>query len=173
MRNVKNNRYQYAEMKTFPKGAIGGLTKKLASFRFTSNNTTNDNQYDKTLIFAREIGLSYSHNESACNGDVFLFATPKKITAEQSNFGKAWLKDYFFKKNGETRSGKRTEYVGTRVLEISKSVSKFEFVGVIGLMNSYGDYIQFIPLYRTYNRKGQYFDYAPIHWGQPVIIEGL
>jgi len=29
-----------------------------------------------------------------------------------------------------------------------------------------------LPVYRTYNRRGQYFDYAPVHWGQPVIMEG-
>lgn len=170
---LKNNRYQYDKMKTFPKSAIGGLTKKLSSFRFTSNNTTNDNQYDKTLIFAREVGLAWSHNHYEVNGDVFLFTSARKITTEQTAFGKDWLKNHFFKKNGQARSGKNTENVGTRVLEISKSVSRFEFVGVVGLMNSYGDYVQFIPLYRTYNRKGEYFDYAPIHWGQPVIIEGV
>lgn len=169
---IKNNTYQYAQMKQFPKSAIGGLTKKLSSFRFTSNNTTNDNQHDKTLMFAREVGLSWSHNNYAVNGDVFLFTTSKKITKEQTLLGKNWLKNHFFKLNGAVRSGKNTENVSERVLNISKSVSKFEFVGVLGLMNTHGDYIQFIPIYRTYNRKGEYFDYAPIHWGQPVIMEG-
>lgn len=29
-----------------------------------------------------------------------------------------------------------------------------------------------LPIYRTFNRKGEYFDYAPIHWGEPVITFG-
>jgi len=131
-------------------------------------------QYDKTLIWAREQGLTYSHNEYDVNGDVFLFKEARKITSEQTKFGKAWLKNHFFKLNGEIRSGKNTENVGDRVLHIAKSVSRFEFVGTIGLMNSCGEYyVQFLPIYRTYNKKGEYFDYAPIHWGQPIIMESL
>lgn len=167
----KNNRYQYDKMTVFPKSAIGGLTKKLSSFRFISNNTTNDNAYDKTLTWAREQGLSLSHNNYEVNGDVFLFESVRKITKEQSQFGKAWLKNHFFKINGDIRRGKNTENVSDRVLKISKNVSRFEFVGVLGLMNSFSEYVQFLPIYRTYNRKGEYFDYAPIHWGQPIIME--
>lgn len=170
---IKNNRYQYDKMKVFPKSAIGGLTKKLNSFRFGRNNTVGDDGNSDLRFFYRNVGLRFVDQEYNCNGEIFHFDTARKITAEQTKFGKQWLKDYYFKSNGQPRSGKRTENVGSRVLGIAKSVSRFEFVGVLGLKNSFGDLIQFVPIYRTYNRKGEYFDYAPIHWGQPVIMEGV
>lgn len=167
----KNNVYQYHSMKVFPKSAINGLTKKLSSFRFNDNNTNHDNAYDKTLMWAREQGLNWSHNDYEIDGDIFLFEKARKITKEQTQFGKTWLKNHFYTPKGMIRQTKGI-CKSIRVRSIVLGITRFEFVGVIGLRNSFGDYVQFVPIYRTY-KGGAYFDYAPIHWGQPIIMEGL
>ncbi len=169
---IKNNRYQYEKMKVFPKSAINGLTKKLSSLRFGPYEPGADKRNGKMIDCAKSLGLEIDYNDSNMPGEKFIFVNPRKITAEQTKFGKQWLKAYFFKKNGEPRGGKRTEYVENRTLEIAKNVSRFEFIGVLGVANNYWEIHSFLPIYRAYNRKGEYFDYSPVHWGQPVIMEG-
>ena len=162
--------YDYANLKTFTKSQVNGLTKHLSNLRFNGDhNQGNHAKWD--LIFKRgaELGLKIGYSEA--HGERLNFKAPRKITPEQTKFGKAWLKEYFFKKDGTPRSGKRTEYIGDRVLKIAKSVSRFEFVGV-QVLASQGWYpSQVVPIYRAFNRKGEYFDYAPIHWGEPIVME--
>lgn len=165
-----NGAYNYREMRTYPKAAINGLTKKLSSFRFGSGST--QQAWSKIESTINQVGLSYRFEETNINGDVFHFVKARKITKEQTQLGKSWLKTHFFKLNGDVRTGKATELVGDRVLRIAKQASRFEFVGVLGLRNSFQDYVQFLPIYRTFDRDGNYFDYAPVHWGQPIIMEG-
>lgn len=161
----------YSELKTFQKSQVNGLTKALSALRFRS--WSDDKNLETDIMFkAKQFGLKHERSDWHSGGEIFLFDKPRKITKEQTQLGKEWLKKHFFKLNGEVRSGKNTEHVGSRVIEISRKVTRFEFVGVVGLRNGFGQLIQFLPLYRTYSGK-QYFDYAPIHWGQPVIIEGL
>jgi hypothetical protein len=161
-------RTDYLNLKKFEKSQINGLTKSLSSLRFGhgSNRDAWDRMFARGREYAMEIGYSHGH------GERMDFKVPRKITEEQTKFGKAWLKDYFFKRDGSPRSGKRMECVGTRTLNIAKSVARFEFVGV-QILASTGWYpCQVIPIYRAFNRKGEYFDYAPIHWGEPLIMEG-
>jgi hypothetical protein len=169
----KSRGYDYANLKKFTKSQIGGLTKHLAGLRFNrlSETATNSNHDLWTLIFnrAEELGLEIGYSEAY--GERLDFIKPRKITAEQTAFGKAWLKDYFFKLNGQPRGGKRMECVGPNTLRIAKSVVRFEFVGVQVLASSGWYPCQVLPIYRAFNRKGEYFDYAPIHWGEPLIME--
>lgn len=158
----------YAELKTYRKSQINGLTKHLAGLRFST--ASNHESWNKIFNRSKEIGMEIGYSEA--HGERLDFTMPRKITREQTTFGKQWLRDYFFKANGEARSGKRTEYVGTRVLEIAKRVSRFEFVGVQVLASAGWYPHQVVPIYRAYDRKGNYFDYAPIFWGQPIIMEG-
>jgi hypothetical protein len=160
----------YKNLKVFEKSQVNGLTKHLSALRFKT--AWDDRTNDVMIKRANELGLELDYYRDS-EAEKFVFKVPRKITAEQTKFGKAWLKEYFFKKDGTPRSGKRTEYVGDRVLRIAKNASRFEFVGVYGLTNSFGSIVQFVPIYRTYNRKGEYFDYAPIHWGSPIIEEGV
>lgn len=167
--------YQYAAIKRFEKSQINGLTKHLASLRWGGSN--NFDRLDRTEMWERifnrgkELGLEIGYSEAY--GERLDFTVPRKITREQTTFGKAWLKNYFFKTNGEPRKGKRTEYVSERVLGIAKSVSRFEFVGV-QISASQGFYPQgATPIYRAFNRKGEYFDYSPVHWGEPLIMESM
>lgn len=162
--------YNYKDLKTFEKSQVNGLTKHLSSLRFGR-----DSKHDAwNAIFKRaeELGLEIGYSEA--HGERLDFKVARKITNDQTKFGKAWLKEYFFKKNGDPRTGKRAEYVGDRVFKIAKSVSKFEFVGVQVLASSGWWYpCQIVPIYRAYDRKGNYFDYAPIHWGAPIIMESV
>lgn len=167
--------YPYAKLKTFQKSQVNGLTKHLSGLRFNQDYRIGDSyrvNNDAIIQRCKELGLEIDYNDSNQMAEKFIFSKARKITKEQSDFGKAWLKNHFFKLNGEMRKGQNTQYVSDRVLKISKNVSRFEFIGVLGLMNNYGEILQFLPIYRTYNKAGEYFDYAPIHWGQPVIMEG-
>lgn len=163
--------YDYANIKVFTKSQIGGLTKHLSNLRFKIPYERNSELWDAIFNRGKELGLEIGYCEA--HGERLDFLKPRKITKEQTDFGKAWLKDYFFKKNGEPRSGKRTEYVDDDVLRIAKSVVRFEFVGV-NVLASQGWYpCQVVPIYRAFNRKGDYFDYSPIHWGSPIIEEAV
>jgi hypothetical protein len=153
----------------FEKSEIGALTKLLSN-RFAPQDRKDSVNALKELALEC-MGSEYLSN--GITGEVLHFKRGgAKISKEQTALGKTWLREFFFKKNDEVRGGKNTEGVGTRVLSIAKSVSKFEFVGVLLCYNQYGYSNSCLPIYRTYNRKGDYFDYAPIHWGQPVIMEG-
>lgn len=161
----------FSKLKTYKKSEINALTKKLNSFRF-GPSTENHAQWTRLFEFSESIGLEVSYSQ--VYGETLIFKTPKKITKEQSDFGKAWLKNFFFTSKGQPRRGKRTEGVSDHVLTVAKSVSRFEFIGVHVIASSYGFSInQAVPIYRAYNRKGECFDYSPIHWGQPIITEGV
>lgn len=167
--------YDYKNLKTFTKSQIGGLTKHLAGLRFNRDEDEQPYQNDTgklwKRLFARaaELGMEVGYSEA--RGERLDFKQVRKITKEQTTFGKAWLKNYFFKLNGEPRGGKRTEYVSNSTLEIARNVSRFEFVGVQVLASSGWYPCQVVPIYRAYNRKGEYFDYAPIHWSNPIVME--
>ncbi len=155
----------------YTKSDINSLTKLVGGARFATVERKAKIQALLNLAF------NYVHDEYISSNfqcDFMFFKRGGlKITSDQTELGKEWLKNHFYKKNNTPRSGKNTEHVSDRVLKISKSVSRFEFVGICLVKNPYGDCNQVLPVYRTFNRKGEYFDYSPIHWGQPVIVEGL
>lgn len=165
---MKTQGYDYKNIMKFEKRMINGLTKKLSNLRF--GNYTRGNEI--MIKQAESYDMEVDYNDSNLPGEKILFKKARKITKEQTECGKTWLKNYFFKKNGDKRSGKATEYINDDTLRIAKSVVRFEFVGVLGVANSSWEIHSFLPIYRAYNRKGEYFDYAPVHWGQPVIMEG-
>lgn len=153
----------------FTKSDILGLTKLFSSYRFATPERKNSIEALQGLAMDC-VGYEYIHSNFQC--DVLHFKRGMKITKEQTALGKAWLKNHFFKANGKPRSGNNTEGVGERVLNIAKQVSRFEFVGILVVKNQFGDINSCLPIYRTFNSKGEYFDYSPIHWGQPIIMEG-
>lgn len=172
MKTTITNRYNYKDIKVFHRGMIMGLTKSLSQLRFGNYDAPRGEGNAKMIERAKTFGLEIDYNDSNLPGEKFLFKTFRKITNEQTKFGKAWLKNHFFKLNGEKRTGKNTEYVNDDVLRIAKAVVKFEFVGVLGVANQSWEIHSFLPIYRAYNKKGEYFDYSPVHWGQPVIMDG-
>jgi hypothetical protein len=168
--------YDYANIHRFTKSQIGGLTKKLASLRFDGDFYSSTYRRDlesRVETKAKEFGLEYLWHEAECDGYIYLFKTPRKITREQTKFGKAWLKSKLFKLSGGRRNTRLCNDLQDLYFEIAKSVSRFEFIGVVGLLNSLGEPVKFIPIYRTFNRNGKYFDYAPVHWGEPIFLGQL
>lgn len=162
--------YDYAKIQKYEKSQINGLTKKIAGLRYGSAGSGRDAAWERIFKFAESVGLKVGY----CGpyyGERLDFVKPRKITKDQTDFGKQWLKEFFFKQDGTPRKGKRTENISHRVLSIAKGVSRFEFVGVAVLASSGWWPCQTVPIYRAYNRKGEYFDYSPIHWGQPIIDE--
>lgn len=153
----------------FEKNEINALLKLFTSYRFA------DNQRKLEIEALQELILNYVDGTYVYSNHAEIMHFPKacKISREQTEFGKQWLKNYFFKKDGKPRSGKATEDIGEHELKIAKAVSRFEFVGILLIKNQWGDVNGALPIYRTYNRKGEYFDYSPIHWGQPVIMVGF
>lgn len=91
----------------------------------------------------------------------------RKITREQSRYGIEYLLKRYFKKNGEPRKGSP---FGSRENVILKSFSKFRFVGFYEMSSNGGYWTTSIPVYRVYSKDGSYFDYAPIHWGVPIVL---
>lgn len=160
----------YSALKTFKRSQINGLTKLLGSTRFADNKRKEKVIAMKNLIGLDHIGNEYCEAYSA-HSNVLHFAKAKKITKEQSDFGKTWLKSHCFKLTGSPRL--HAKDYNDRVLSIAKNVSRFEFIGVLAILSNYSvEPVQYLPIYRTYNKKGEYFDYTPIHWGKPVIMEG-
>lgn len=170
-----SKKFHYATMRVFPKSAINGLTKQLSSLRFVTFKDESGQVItgNKVMINrAKELGLDVDYNDTDIPGERFTFTKPRKITREQTAFGKAWLKNHFFNLKGIPRRGKNTDGVSDDVLAIARQVTRFEFVGVLGVANQSWEIQSFLPIYRAFNSKGEHFDYAPIHWGQPVIMEG-
>lgn len=164
--------YDYKNLKKFERGQIMGLTKRLAGIRFKVPNPHNTSDiWDALFKDAESLGLKIVYNDIG-HGERLDFIKPRKITAEQTKFGKAWLKDFYFTKSGKPRRGKRTQYINQHELDIAKSVSRFEFVGVAVQASSGWYPCQVLPIYRAYNRKGESFDYAPMHWGLPLTNGG-
>ena len=155
----------------YTKSDINALTKLVNSTRFSDQV-----KKDQVEIFLESFFTSKdSEYVNGCNMEVLHFNKPQSITKEQTELGKHWLKNYFYTSKGELRKTKGVEQITTnhsdRVLSIAKNVSKFKFVGIGLVRNNYG-LVQVLPIYRTYNKAGEYFDYAPVHWGAPVIMEG-
>lgn len=152
----------------FTKSEIGALTKLIQSMRFSKNASQKEKIQE--LI---DNNLEYVKELYDINADVYHFAKPAKITPEQTELGKQWLRNYFFKLDGTIRKGQATENISESVLNISKKVMCFEFIGLVFCRNTFQEVCQVLPVYRTYNKQGEYFDYAPMHWSKPVIMEGL
>lgn len=157
----------YSKLKTYERAQVNGLTKKLNSYRFGQENKTITKN-----TFMISLGLKHIETNYGVNGEVYHFEKNKAITRMQTSFGKQWLKAWFFNSKGLARKGKRTANLDPNVLLIASKVTRFKFVGVIGFMNSFNEELSYAPIYRTYDRKGNFFDYAPLYWGAPVIIDG-
>lgn len=152
----------------FTKSEIGALTKLIQSKRFLSGKNPKKYEAIDNLIDAN---FEYIKELYDINADLYHFFKPAKITTEQTELGRNWLRNYFFKLDGSKRRGKATENISDNVLNISKSVTRFEFIGLVFCRNTFQDICSVLPVYRTYNKQGEYFDYAPIHWSGPIIME--
>jgi hypothetical protein len=97
----------------------------------------------------------------------FNFANKEySITKEHSNQGIQYLRNYCFKKSGETR---KSCQLGWHAQEVVKNFKCFKFVGYYTEYNGFGDAFRHI-VYRCYAKDGRWFDYCPMHWGHPLCI---
>lgn len=94
-----------------------------------------------------------------------------RITKEQSDFGKAFLYSKLFNSKGQFRRSQVASQFREWRGDIVKRLTKFTFDGFHVEWNSYTREINSLaPVYSAYDRKGQRFSYAWVHWG-PVFID--
>lgn len=159
----------------FSKSEIGALTKIMQSYRFASAERKNEIEHLQTETMEHLTTVDLYRHGRHFEAEFQQFPVASKITADQTKLGKAWLKQYCFKVNGGLRKNIENVF-SERCLDIIRNVSRFEFVGVLMVFDDSGcgrNLCNVLPIYRTYDRKGKYFDYAPIHWDKPVVMEGL
>jgi len=89
------------------------------------------------------------------------------ITKEQTKQGIDYLKRFCFKVNGSLRKGVEDSF-NEYCIDIIKNFSKFRFVGFYEINHQYHN--EYMPAWRTYDKKGNYFDYICAHWGKPEIL---
>ena len=88
-----------------------------------------------------------------------------KITADHSDRGINYLRNYCFTTKGITRKSCQLGYFEQDVV---KNFSHFTFVGFYTEYGNYFDYYRIV--YRCYDKFGRYFDYCPMHWGHPLVV---
>lgn len=95
-----------------------------------------------------------------------------KITEDQSNKGIEWLKKTQLKKNGELRNS-QSVFINEGDKKILENFSHFKFIGLeFSDFNYYSNsYRNIAPIYRTFDKSGNYFDYAPIAFGSCGILD--
>lgn len=90
----------------------------------------------------------------------------RPITAEQTEFGLAWLVNHMLKKNGEPRL--RCPLSDDQI-EILRNFKRFTWAGLFNTQEHFGNYNSFcksyVPVWRVYDKKGNSFDYAVIGGG--------
>lgn len=91
-----------------------------------------------------------------------------EITEEQSNFGIEWLNALCFTKSGKYSRAQKVQDFNGPDFDIVRNFLKFEFMGFYENVNGY--YSHYVPIYRTIDKDGNYFDYTVAHWGTPEIV---
>ena len=95
-----------------------------------------------------------------------------QITEEQSEKGIDWLLSSQLKKSGEIRKAK-TVFIDESDVDILKNFSHFRLVGFQGIDYSLfsGGYYNYAPVYRCIAKNGDYFDYNPVAFITPDILD--
>lgn len=138
------------KQKTWAKADIQRLTKFLNGVRFTKD--------DDRRAFSLEFQAKFDE----------LWNKPRLLTEEHSTQGINYLRDYCWTTKGVVRKSCRAFNEDER--EIVKNFKSFAFIGWHIETNDFGDTFFHI-VYRTYAKDGSYFDYIPMHWGDPIIVE--
>lgn len=94
-----------------------------------------------------------------------------KITKDQSDFGKSFLKTQLFKCNGQLRKSKVAIQFGEERAAIVKKLKRFTFDGFHVYLNPADSSVSdLVPVYTAYDSQGNKFSYAWVHWG-PVLLD--
>lgn len=145
---VKEKYLKLIKGKRWEKSDIHGFLKLLNSMKFNKNENKKRDIEDLLFLF---------HDQG----------TEWGISKEQTLTGITWLRNAVLKNDGTYRNSKLSDVFGDKEKMIIKNFSKFKFVGIHEERTSWHTF--YYPIYRTYDRKGNYFDYTPIHWGTPIF----
>ena len=88
------------------------------------------------------------------------------LTAEQTEQGISYLRSRYFKKNGEPRKSCPFNEAEQAVI---KTFKKFTFSSIYVERNDYG-MEWYHPVYTVFGKNGDKFEYAPLHWSNPIIF---
>jgi len=106
--------------------------------------------------------------------ELFESIPERKITKEQSDFGIEWLTNQVFKKNGEPRKNCKLD---SEQQAIVKNFKCFIWSNIFNSQSHYGNYgynspyKSYVPVYRVYDKKGNYFEYTVLGGGPGGSIE--
>lgn len=89
-----------------------------------------------------------------------------QLSKEQQSKGLNWLRQKTFKLNGRIR---KNSPLGSYEIEVLNNFKKFTCVGLYNI--SENSYTQYVPIYRCYNKKGNYFDYICLMWGEIKVTQ--
>ena len=93
-----------------------------------------------------------------------------RITPEQTEKGLNWLLKSQFRMNGKLRESQGT-FIDERAADIVRNFSHFLFIGIqMQSNNPYNSVYSAAPIYRCFDKDGHYFDYNPVAYVVPEIV---
>jgi len=102
---------------------------------------------------------------------------PFELTWVQQEKGLEWLKNRIFTKSGNIRNTQETNEISNRtnaleqIAEMIKNFDRFEFADLVPQNRFTGGFNPFfLPVYRLYDKRGNFFDYT-VSVGQIEIID--
>lgn len=151
----KKNAQSRIAAKVLSKSDIGALTKLFNSSRWGGDTQRNADIRELKAAFDSRID----------NKDFF------DLTQEQTDFGIEWLHNFLFTGSGKLRQGKCVGDFDNHEALVIRNFSGFQLVGLKEHYNGIGTVVMYSPIYRTYDKLGNWFDYAPVMWGVPELID--
>jgi hypothetical protein len=142
-----------AGRKRWAKQEINGLRKAIGYSRWSEGEDR-----DNRLRLLEKMSEALTENKSW------------PITAEQTEQGIEYLRRLLLKTNGERTRNKVAQKFTDEQVDIVRKFKRFTFVGLHEVYSDYDGRLQdTLPIYRVHSRDGKHFDYAPIHWGEPLV----
>lgn len=123
------------------------------------------------IYFRKAIGVAGLKNIHERQELINLFMDNQKgyrITREHDELGRNYLISKSLKKNGQFRKGSK---LGERELNILYNFSHHMFMGLQSQNSNRGFYDNwYLPIYRAYDKKGNYFDYIGTVYEQVRVL---
>lgn len=154
------------DSKVITKSDINAICRFLNGLKFTKNEGPKQKDFSEVLMNC-------------------LWEFERKITKDQNEFGRNWLKERYINKKGQPRKQLKHDFnyldvdsTPERAFNVIKGLKDFRFVGVTGHWNSYFKiYTDITPVYKAIGKNGDSFTYTFGHWGKliasPEIIRSI
>jgi hypothetical protein len=146
------------KQRVWQKSEINAVIKALQRINFSDSLNSNEFQFKHADL------LAACHYQEGNESGPF----EHSITKEQSDYGLEYLKRRYFKLNGTAR--RQCPFNLRQQAIIMHAFKEFKFVGFYEHRNDSGMYVGYTPVYRVHANNGEYFDYSPIHWGNPLVF---